>query len=1653
MDNRYVLIRPLGEGGQGRVVLVKDSRRLGIPVALKRLGEVGEQGASLALEFERLSKLRHPSLARAYDFGQDDEGAYFTSEFVDGPELLTWSRSQDRETVVRAVASLLRALALIHSRDLVHGDVSPANVLMAGHKDGDGRSRVLPKLLDLGGACRPGEAGSGTTAGYAAPEMLTGRGALPASDLYAVGALLAETLLGIHPFGKGDASETVQRQLGGEAELPDSEMSPVAALIGDLLARDPARRPSSALETSKRLEEATEVSLGLTLHELTAEELPAPAVVQRESEKAVLLDVIDQLADSGRGGVVVIDGHKGSGKSALLQEAAWHAQLNGVQVIGQVGLAARADDILGTLASRIPSGALTSGAEKVLAPWLNAVEGAASTPFDSWSSSVAFAAVEALTEVSKSKPQLLIVDDFSLSDKLVREVVCAAARALSVERANRPRAAILVAAGKDEETPFREISPGVTIGLEPLDRGGIERLVTSMLPGVTWPRELAKTIFLASGGIPGPAEQLVRQAVGPEGQAGMEERIRGLVGDLAPETRTLLAAVGMLVNPVEVSVLRAAGVRDSGIFDLMRRGFFIESSGTLSTRVRAAEVAATVAFETGDAAQCEELARAIADALASAGDLESAALLFASLGESARAAETYGRLAVAARDHGDFSGAAEWFERALEASGGDAEVPSLARDAVEAWQAIGWYDSALQVLGRAGLEAPQETRMRAELTMEMGRYKETLDLIDTTTADGLSLPDSNGFIAACECQLGNYERALATVQQALGDRVKERSLKERARLEQVGGLACTYLSRVEEASRWYAAAKEDFEKAEDLKGQLKVSANIGMLLRLRGNLVEARDAYDRAIDIARRIGDRPREALHLMNRATISQVACNFEEAYRDYLAALDIATVLGNLFRTTQVEVNLSDLLLDMGEVASSSEMALRALKRSRTIGHQRLEIRALMAAGAAALRAGALLRAERLLFDARRRLSAAGDEAGRVSADLQLIVLYMALADYKRARSLACDTVEITAKRGRYRENARASLLLAQAKMSEGGDMTSALMHLEQAEHALKREPSPEFLWRLELFRARALEALGRKEEAAAALKRGELVFKDVLARVPEQFRDGYLARAEAPELGVTGKETKEDEVSTRRVRDLEMLMEINRELTRERDPKRLLSLIMERAVELTGAERGMVVMPKGDAFAQVVCYQISDEAEKSFSRSVAEKVVREGRAVLAVDALDDERFRAFVSVNAMKLRSILAVPLRIKRHVVGAIYLDSRLRTGVFTDADRRMLEAFGAQAAVALETARLISENTQKCTELANANQEIQSLTDQLREKLEHSEVKLRRVGALLEQTQKDVSERLRQSGIIGQSVAMQAVLKMIDRIALADVPVYIFGASGTGKELAARAIHSGSERKEKPFVPINCGALPPKLLASELFGHKKGAFTGAVGDRPGLFRLAHQGTLFLDEVSDMDKEMQTHLLRVLQDGTLRSLGDTEEVSVDVRILSASNRDLEVEVAEGRFREDLFYRLNVVRIDIPPLSERREDIPLLVEFLAKRHARGDAAPVFTKGAMDILIGADWPGNVRELENEVQRAMAMATEGEPIRSSDLSPRFSETGVAEQWSGTGTLKDRVSHFEGVVIRRMLMECGENATKAAASLGISRATLYKKLERYGIER
>jgi two-component system response regulator AtoC len=312
------------------------------------------------------------------------------------------------------------------------------------------------------------------------------------------------------------------------------------------------------------------------------------------------------------------------------------------------------------------------------------------------------------------------------------------------------------------------------------------------------------------------------------------------------------------------------------------------------------------------------------------------------------------------------------------------------------------------------------------------------------------------------------------------------------------------------------------------------------------------------------------------------------------------------------------------------------------------------------------------------------------------------------------------------------------------------------------------------------------------------------------------------------------------------------------------------------------------------------------------------------------------------------------------------------------------------------------------------------------------------------------------GILGKSEAIDKVFSTIDKVADYKTTILIQGESGTGKELVARALHSGSSRKNKPFIPLNCGAIPETLLESELFGHKRGAFTDAHADKKGLFAEADQGTLFLDEIGELPLTLQVKLLRVLQEGRIRPLGTARDQAVDVRVVAATVRDLRREVEESRFREDLYYRLNVLQINVPPLRDRRDDVVLLVEhFIERNNARlGTQIRDVDQRARKLLLNYPWPGNVRELENTIERAVVLA-EGDVLSVGDLPERMREPAdpvAASLATGELSIKKTARFMEETLIRRALEKTGGNRTAAAKILEISHRALLYKIKDYGIQ-
>ncbi len=567
------------------------------------------------------------------------------------------------------------------------------------------------------------------------------------------------------------------------------------------------------------------------------------------------------------------------------------------------------------------------------------------------------------------------------------------------------------------------------------------------------------------------------------------------------------------------------------------------------------------------------------------------------------------------------------------------------------------------------------------------------------------------------------------------------------------------------------------------------------------------------------------------------------------------------------------------------------------------------------------------------------------------------------------------------------------------------------------------------------RVAEARGLLDDAAASLPSSA---RAALRAVPEHRRALALAQAPAaPGVGAASlRLPASEDLRWRRLAGLA------KRLGAEQSPARLVGVVLDAALELSGAERALLVARESDGVWRVRGYRGlarrgGDGEAPGFSRSIAARALDEGTPLATVDASADGRLDAAASVHALALRSVVAVPLRFGDGADGVLYLDDRLRAGAFGAADVALLLDLADLAALALASAESVRRERRSARRLERLRRTLAETVERQGVEL----VGLRRLG-----------QAAPLAGLIGDSEPMRRVAGLVERVAVAEVPVLVLGESGVGKELVARAIHALSPRRDRPFVSENCGAIPEPLLESTLFGHVRGAFTGADRARAGLFEAADGGTLLLDEIGEMSPGMQTKLLRVLQEGEVRAVGGERTRKVDVRVIAATHRDLEAMLRAGTFRQDLYYRLAVVNVAVPPLRARVADIAPLVAHFVEKHARGRAISV-DRRALALLQAHPWPGNVRQLENEVQRALLLATD--VLRPEDLSPAVTGPERTESREGSPLdaldLRGQTVALERRLIRRALAEHGTQAA-AARALGVSRFGLQKMIRRLGLE-
>ena len=583
--------------------------------------------------------------------------------------------------------------------------------------------------------------------------------------------------------------------------------------------------------------------------------------------------------------------------------------------------------------------------------------------------------------------------------------------------------------------------------------------------------------------------------------------------------------------------------------------------------------------------------------------------------------------------------------------------------------------------------------------------------------------------------------------------------------------------------------------------------------------------------------------------------------------------------------------------------------------------------------------------------------------------------------------------------------------------------------------------------------LEDLG-SERGTARLREGERTVADEANGFRLTLRAGDLIELGSGEGAAVvavvsiADEGEANVVALRRIDDaghettrpelLGMLSLLQRRIGAETGQGEVLAAVADAALELVpGATHATIVLRDegggDDAYVPVLTRVRGESGQGStpagavpVARSVFRKVVSERAAVLAADAEKD--VTRSDSLIGASIRSTIGVPLFKGDELLGVLQVDNRSAPAMLNAGDVDALAVLSASASLAVANARLIG-------------------------RLTVAEDRLRRENAYLKG--KEAERRAGSREIIGRSASMATLLAQVDKVADTRVSVLVEGETGTGKELIASALHYRSKRRDKLFVTQNCAALPETLLESELFGHKKGSFTGATDEKKGLFEIANGGTLFLDEVGEMALSLQAKLLRVLQEGEVRAVGATQVRHVDVRIVAATNRSLEEEVKRGRFREDLYYRLKVFPLRVPPLRERRDDVPLIAGHFLARYARelGKATGGFAQQTMELLGAYDWPGNVRELQNEIQRLMIQVDEGGIVTADLLSPGLRKLeGVVARAGGTkGTLKEMMDSVEKYVLLQALRDHGNNKTNAAKTLGITREGLHKKLRQLGI--
>jgi len=1683
----YRIADSVASGGTGTVFRAF-SLRDNSPFALKVLHAADDALIRrMRSEFRLLTRLDHPSLLRVHDFGYFDDGrAWFIMDWIDGDPLAP-SHVRDAEGVFDAtrfatlVADIAAALEYIHSQHILHGDLKPGNILI----DFNNGSLVV-RLMDFGLSIPSSSRGSSGLCGtidYMPPEAIRGERVGEAADLYALGCVLFEVASGHPPFVGENATAVLKQHLRADIpELPPEIPAQCAEWIRTLMQKQPPLRYRTAFQ----LHAAAASFLGreITLPKRDGDRSIRLPDIPREQEHALALEAREHARDHPV--LLCISGSQGAGKTRLLRDIVTDMQFEGLRVLRTpqrpasevfspllhvlVGerntiVGDEAENLLQTVAASFPDIFPDILTESVPA-------------LDPGSEKIRLFHATAVLITEHIRPAALLIDDLHDVDSFTKEFSTFFTHFLDA-RADLP---FLFLIGMEERgDPTCALLPTTSIARHiRLGSAGKQDLAKSLqlLFGSVSP-SFVEVVHKQSKGLPGRAEDILNfcaaERIIESTDHGWLIHERDNMGSVFPDSIARLYEAGIQrLSTLESRVLSIicacpAALPEEALLELLdgdeentspalarllqlelleqRIDGFVAAHEAICHIVPAADENTHKALYRwfGTHPPLTDAEAVLAHHALHGGDIDEALPL---LIEGARKRES----------RFDYAGAAALLRLAL---------PNLRADLTDMrFAVLGSLSHLYNILGKRQDEeecleemlllaardnTPEKLaivyKRQAEYHLATAEYERARRAIEKALAYFKEDGDLAGQ-AFCLQELGRIEYRTKPGANVLSHYQSARQLYADAGavideghiLVDIGLVYYSILEHPDKAFEFFEQARTVFEAIQYSRGLTRVFGNIGAQCYSLGRYEEALKHLTKACELATAVGDRKMLATSLGAMAQSEIALCLFSPALLHLQEELRIAHELGDSYLKGKALENLGELYLVLGDTDSSIETYSKAQSIAEAAGDNIGIATGFIDIAGCHIEKREFETANKLLARAESILADSQDV--NVSAMLRyrrgMLYLHCGMDD-DLEKALECfDALGDIADRHGFASHgilARSYAALTQLRM---GRQTAAL-DLSNDAVRLLREHGPlyggshDILYNHHLV----LRAHRLLTEAAEAIERAH----EELTRNAESISDPRLYRSYLEQVqgnaaivrdySLTHRGDSPHALSAVREQNLRTLYEVARKINSVLDLNHLLDNIMDSALESMNGERGMIFLIENEQLSLKASRNVEKETIRDateISLSILRDVLNEGKPIIVSDTSLDDAFSKRDSVVNFNIHSLICVPMRSKNNIIGTVYVDSRsdaASTMSFSEIDADFLEAFANLATIAIENARM-------------------------HEALKQENIYLRR----------EVEQRFGFENIIGNSAPMKKLFAETQAAIDSESSVLIYGESGTGKELIAKAIHYNGPRKVKHFVAVDCGALPDTLLESELFGYKRGAFTGAVMDKAGLFEEADKGTLFLDEISNTSLAFQAKLLRVLQEGEFRRVGETHTRTVDVRIICATNTDLESEINNNRFRRDLFYRLNVIPITIPPLRDRSSDIPLLAQHFVSKFKEKHATPVrgVSTELADYLQQLPWQGNVRELENLVNRMIAQ-TQEELLTTKVLPQEYLSISKADSAGRPGfevSLRkpqrlNTLMEVEKEHIAYVLKYTEGNKAEAARVLGVKRTTLIEKMKKLGM--